>query len=161
MPVTDIRKDPSALTMTVEAVFAAPVERVWAAWVDPRQLEKFWGPPGYPATFERHDCRPGGTSAYYMTTPDGATPRGYWEWVSVNPPTAFEVIDGFALEDGSPDTSMPAGRMYATFLPHGAGTKMVLVSTFATLESMETLLKMGQEEGMREALNQADALFAA
>ena len=45
MPIVDIRKDPEKLTMTVTAQFAAPVARVWAAYADPRQLERFWGPP--------------------------------------------------------------------------------------------------------------------
>ena len=50
MPIVDIRKDPKKLTMTVTAQFAAPVARVWAAYADPRQLERFWGPPEWPAT---------------------------------------------------------------------------------------------------------------
>ena len=67
MPVVEIQKDPKALTMTVVAQFAAPVARVWAAYADPRQLERFWGPPEWPATFYRHDVFPGGVSHYSMT----------------------------------------------------------------------------------------------
>ena len=44
MPVVEIQKDPKALTMKVVAQFAAPVARVWAAYADPRQLDRFWGP---------------------------------------------------------------------------------------------------------------------
>src|SRR5688572_30667017 len=55
MPVVEIHKDPKALTMTVVAQFAAPVSRVWAAYADPRLLERFWGPPTWPAKFVRHD----------------------------------------------------------------------------------------------------------
>lgn len=161
MPVTAIHKDPASLTMTVEAVFAAPVERVWAAWVDPRQIEKFWGPPGWPATFERHDFTPGGRSAYYMSGPNGEKSRGYWEFVRVSPPNEFEVLDGFAQADGTPNTAMPAMRMHMQFRPDGAGTKMVSVTTFPTLEAMETVIKMGMEEGLRAALNQIDGLLAA
>ena len=53
MPITSVRKDPEALTMTVVADFAAPLQRLWDAYADPRQLERFWGPPTYPATFTR------------------------------------------------------------------------------------------------------------
>ncbi len=45
MPVRAVTKDPKTLTMTVVAEFPVPIERVWAAWADPRQLERFWGPP--------------------------------------------------------------------------------------------------------------------
>jgi uncharacterized protein YndB with AHSA1/START domain len=50
MPIVETRKDPEKLTMTVVAQFAAPVARVWAAYADPRQMERFWGPPEWPAT---------------------------------------------------------------------------------------------------------------
>ena len=49
MTVT-VRKDPSSRTMTLEAEFDASPERVWQLWADPRQLERWWGPPTYPAT---------------------------------------------------------------------------------------------------------------
>ena len=50
MPVTDVRHDPDALTLTITADFAAPVERVWEVYADPRQLERVWGPPTHPAS---------------------------------------------------------------------------------------------------------------
>ena len=62
MPVTTVTKDPVALTMTVSTELDATPERVWQLWADPRQLERWWGPPGYPATFTTHDFRPGGGS---------------------------------------------------------------------------------------------------
>ena len=60
MPVVEIRKDNQTLTMTVVAQFAAPVPRVWAAYADPRQLERFWGLRNSQAKFVRHDFVVGG-----------------------------------------------------------------------------------------------------
>lgn len=71
MPVTSVEKDTEALTMTIVADFPVPVSRLWDAYVDPRQIEKFWGPETYPATFLRHDVFPGGRSIYFMTGPGG------------------------------------------------------------------------------------------
>lgn len=48
MPITSVSKDAESLTMTVVADFAAPMQRLWDAYADPRQLEKFWGPPSFP-----------------------------------------------------------------------------------------------------------------
>lgn len=62
MPVTDVTTDVDNLTMTVVADFAAPVERVWSAYSDPRQLERFWGLPD-----GRRPSPPG-------TTPSAARP---------------------------------------------------------------------------------------
>ena len=114
MTVTAVRKDAEALSMTVDAEFEATPERVWQLWADPRQLERWWGPPGYPATFTELDLRPGGRASYYMTTPEGERPRGYWDVVEVDPPRRLEVRDGFAKEDGSPNEEMGSGEMIVT-----------------------------------------------
>ena len=42
MPVTDVQKDTENRTITITAEFAAPVERVWEVYADPRQLERVW-----------------------------------------------------------------------------------------------------------------------
>ncbi len=60
MPVTSVTTDPESLTITLVAEFPVPVQRLWDAFADPRQLERFWGPPGYPTTFDSFDLRPGG-----------------------------------------------------------------------------------------------------
>ena len=80
MTVTAVRKDPQSRTMTLEAEFDASPERVWQLWADPRQLERWWGPPTYPATVDAHDLRPGGRVEYHMTGPEGDQPAGSGKW---------------------------------------------------------------------------------
>src|SRR6185369_6578678 len=79
MTVTAVRKDPVNLTLTLTAEFDATPERVWELWSDRRQLERWWGPPMYPATFTRHDLAVGSRVNYYMTGPEGDQPHGYWD----------------------------------------------------------------------------------
>lgn len=160
MPVVEVRKDPTALTMTVVAQFAAPVARVWTAYADPRQLERFWGPPEYPATFVRHDFVVGGRSEYYMTGPDGDQPRGFFEFLAIDPPHAFEVLDGFLDADGQPPPGMPTMRMRFTFEAHDNGTRVVILTTFPSLAALEQLLAMGMDEGLRAAMGQIDGVLA-
>jgi uncharacterized protein YndB with AHSA1/START domain len=88
MPVTDVRHDLDNLTLTITAEFAAPVERIWQVYADPRQLEKVWGPPSYPATVVDHDLRPGGRVTYFMTGPEGDKHAGYWLITRVDEPRA-------------------------------------------------------------------------
>jgi uncharacterized protein YndB with AHSA1/START domain len=161
MPVVEIHKDPEALTMRVVAQFAAPVARVWAAYADPRQLERFWGPPEWPATFLRHDFVVGGRSEYQMTGPNGERSSGFFEFLALDPPHSFEVLDGFLGPDGAPAPGMPTMRMRFTFEPHGDGTRMVTVTTFPSLAALEQLLAMGMEEGMKGAMAQIDSVLAA
>ncbi|GGE76495.1 SRPBCC family protein [Nesterenkonia cremea] len=160
MPVTHIQKNPEALTLTVTSDFAVPVRRLWDAYADPRQLEKFWGPPTYPATFTRHDLSPGGRSEYRMTGPNGEHAGGYWEFLSVEEGRFFEVIDGFADEQGRPNDQLPAGRMTFSFEETATGSRLTMVQHFHSPEDMETLLEMGQAEGIEAALGQADAVLA-
>jgi uncharacterized protein YndB with AHSA1/START domain len=160
MTVTDVRKDAHALTMTLDAEFEASPERIWELWADPRQLERWWGPPGYPATVDAFDLKPGGRVEYHMTGPEGDQPRGFWEVDQVQPPHRLVVRDGFANEDGSPNDELPVGVMRVTIQDIGGGrTRMSIESEFPTAEAMEQVLAMGQEEGMTQAVGQIDAIL--
>lgn len=160
MTVTNVDKDVDHLTLTIVADFTAPVERVWQLWADPRQLERWWGPPSYPATFEEHDLTPGGGVTYYMTGPEGEKYGGWWRISSVTPPTALEFTDGFSGQDGRPNPEMPTTSVRMTLTGHDGGTRMELRSLFDTREQMEQLAEMGMVEGMRLAVGQMDALVA-
>ena len=78
MTVISVEKDVESLTMTITEQFDAPTTRVWQVWQDPRQLERWWGPPTYPATVVGHDLSPGGSVTYFMTGPEGDTHHGWW-----------------------------------------------------------------------------------
>jgi uncharacterized protein YndB with AHSA1/START domain len=160
MPITSVHKDPQALTMTVVADFAAPLRRLWDAYADPRQIEKFWGPPTHPATFTRHDMFPGGRSTYATVGPEGEVSRGYWEFLDVKAPHRFEVRDGFCLPDGTPDTTMPSMRMTFDFEATGSGSRLTTTTFFNTVDELEQLLRMGMDEGLRQAMSQIDDVLA-
>ncbi len=162
MTVTDIQKDPQALTMTVNAAFDAPIEATWQLWQNPRLLERWWGPPTYPATVVEHDLTPGGTVRYTMTGPEGDTHGGYWLVQAVDAPRSLEIEDGFSDESGTPNPDMPTTRMRVTLSePASGGTRMTIETIFPSAEAMEQLVAMGMEEGIREAAGQMDALLAA
>ena len=161
MTVTDVRKDTEALSMTITAEFDASPERVWQLWADPRQLERWWGPPTYPATFESFDLRPGARVAYHMTGPTGDQPRGWWEIVEVNPPSSLVFLDGFADDEGRPNPDMPVGTAKVKIEDVGGGrTRMSIESLFPDEKAMELNLSMGMEEGMTQAVGQIDAILA-
>lgn len=160
MPLTSVTKDPAALTMTVIADFPVPVRRLWDAYLDPRQLERFWGPPTYPARFARHDATAGGLSSYAMTGPGGDVSRGYWQWISVEPLKSFEVLDGFAGPDGAPNAEMPSMRMVFEFETTAAGSRVTTTTTFGSAEELAVVLDMGMEEGLTAAMGQMDQVLA-
>jgi uncharacterized protein YndB with AHSA1/START domain len=159
MPVTDVKKDLDALTMTITAQFDAGPERIWEMWSDPRLLERWWGPPSHPATFVQHDLSPGGRSSYFMTGPDGQKHHGWWEIKEVEPPRRLLIEDGFA-DDGTFNEDMPGPSSATVTITESDGvTTMSIESKFADRQNMEQLLEMGMEQGMSEALGQIDALL--
>lgn len=160
MPVTSVEKDLDNVTLTIVADFAAPVERVWDAYTDPRQIERFWGPPSYPATFLRHDAAAGGRTIYKMTGPEGDEHYGCWDWESVDAPDSFVVIDRFADETGAPNLELPATRMHLTFSATDGGTRLTTVSSFDSVDQLEQLIGMGMLEGTKEAMAQIDDVLA-
>ena len=161
MTVTDVRKDPETFTMTLDAQFDASPERVWQLWADPRQLERWWGPPTYPAAVTAHDLRSGGRVEYHMTGPAGNQSRGYWEVVEADAPRRLVFRDGFADADGRPNSDMPLNEVHVMITKvSDERTRMSIESKFPDVAAMEQLLAMGMEEGLREAVGQIDAILA-
>ncbi|HWS57581.1 MAG TPA: SRPBCC domain-containing protein [Actinotalea sp.] len=161
MTVVSTTRDTEALTLTIVAELAAPPARVWQVWADPRQLERWWGPPTWPATFVAHDVVVGGASHYFMTGPDGEQVHGWWRFELLEEPHALEFLDGFADATGAPDDQMPTirGRVEIAEMP--GGTRMTVTSHFASVEHLDQLLAMGMEEGMTLAMGQLDEVLAA
>ncbi|MDH6243844.1 SRPBCC domain-containing protein [Mycobacterium sp. OTB74] len=159
MTVVSSDIDAQALTLTFVTEFSAPPERVWQVWEDPRQLERWWGPPTWPATFTRHELTPGGESRYHMTGPEGEKAPGWWRTVETQPPHRLVVEDGFSRPDGEPDLDMPTMRLEVSFEGVDGGTRMTILTRFTDAEQLEKVTAMGMVEGMTGALSQIDALL--
>jgi uncharacterized protein YndB with AHSA1/START domain len=161
MTVVSTEQDPTTLTLTIVTELAAPPSRVWQVWADPRQLERWWGPPTWPATFVEHDVSVGGTSRYHMTGPDGDEAHGWWRFTALDEPRSLEFEDGFADQAGQPSDDMPTIHVRAELEETAGGTRMTVRSRFDTAEQMEQLVGMGMAEGMTQAMGQIDEVLLA
>lgn len=161
MPVTNVVHDTDTRTLVITAEFAAPIERIWQVYADPRQLEQVFGPPTYPATFVEHDLTPGGKAHYFMTSPEGEKHYGWWRITAVDEPHSFTFEDGFAADDSfAPRQDMPMSRSVYAFEEIPSGTRATFTSTYASAEALQRVLDMGMIEGATLAINQIDALVA-
>ena len=161
MTVTAVRKVLEALRLEVEAEFQATPQRVWQLFADPRQLERWWGPPDYPATVTAHELAIGGRVAYHMTSPEGETYPGYWIVQEVAPPHTLVFQDGFVGEDGQPDEAMPTTVTTIRISDLGAGrTRLTLTSDVPDQAAMDALLEMGADVGISSAMGQIDGILA-
>jgi uncharacterized protein YndB with AHSA1/START domain len=154
MPLTALSKDPHTLTLTVVGDYAVSQQRLWEAFADPRQLERFWGPPDYPATFTSHDFRVGGRAEYFLALPEGQKWQGSWKFTVVEPVSCFEALDG---DDNVDDDAMPAGMRF-TFESTATGSRLRIVTRFSSVEAMEQTIP-GMEQDLRAAMPQLDALL--
>ena len=159
MSITSVDTDHDRLTITLISDFDAPVEQVWELWSDPRKLERWWGPPTYPATFEKHDLSPGGEAKYFMTGPEGDRWGGMWRVTAVDPPTSLEFTDAFADADGTPITDMPVSRVRVRLTERERGTRMEMRSKFESLEDLEKWMSTGTLDGQQAAIAQMDVLL--
>lgn len=160
MAATSIDKDHEALVMTLTTELDAPIERAWQLWADPRQLERWWGPPSYPATFVDHDLTPEGRVTYFMTGPEGDQHHGWWRVLTVDAPDRLQFEDGFADQAGDPAHDMPTTITWVRLdeIP-GGGTRMTLETKFPSPEAMNRMISMGMEEGITLAVGQIDGIL--
>lgn len=160
MAVISMDKNPEALTLTLVAEFDAGVDRVWQLWEDPRQLERWWGPPTWPATFHKLEFVPGGRASYYMTGPDGEKAHGWWEFTAIDAPRTLQFDDGFADDAGNPTGDLGVTHATVTLEPLGERSRMTIQSSFESEEQLEQMVAMGMEEGLKGAVGQIDGILA-
>ena len=146
------------LSMTIVAEFDAAPERVWDLWEDPRKLERWYGPPSYPAIFTRYEFEPGGQCRYEMTGPEDFRHHGWWRIDALDRPRRIEFVNGLAGTDGEPVPGIEPVGGVVTLEPIATGTRMTVLCTFADAVQMEELA-MGMREGMCQAIDQIDALL--
>lgn len=152
-------KDVDKLTLTFVAEFPATVERLWQVWADPRQLERWYGPPEWPATFEKFEFEVGGEARYYMTGPGGEKARGWLQLTAIEPPRRLEYDDAFADDKGEPIGQKT--HSVVTLEPIDAGARMTTVTRFVDLTHLEETVKMGVTEGWLSALEQINDILAS
>jgi uncharacterized protein YndB with AHSA1/START domain len=161
MSATSVEKDPQALTMTVTTQLDATVERAWQLWADPRQFEKWWGPPGFPPTVVDHDLRAGGRITFFMVGPDGEREDSTWAVIAADPPRHLELRDADVDDAGRPNDGNAMTAFIITFAERdGGGATMAIRIHFDSQKGMEQVLAMGIEEGMRTVVSQIDTVLA-
>jgi uncharacterized protein YndB with AHSA1/START domain len=154
-------KDLENKRITVEREFNAPRERVWKAWTDVTELEKWWAPKPYKAVTESFEFREGGHWHYYMLSPEGEKSWCFVGYESIDAENSFSVDNGFADEKGNPDPNMPNMHWRTEFVDADGKTKVTATITFASQAEMQKIIDMGFEGGFTMGLNQLDETLSS
>ena len=161
MSVISVEKDIENLSLVLVVEFEATIERVWQLWADPRQLERWWGPPSHPATVEKHELAVGGEVTYFMTGPEGETSRGWWQVGSVDPPSSLEFTDGWANQDGTANHDMPTTAVQVRLAERAGVTRMDLRFVFESRDHWEQLERWGAFDVVLQSVGQMDDILGA
>jgi uncharacterized protein YndB with AHSA1/START domain len=89
------------LTLELERVLPAAPSVAFAAFSDPDELAKWWGPEGFTIPSMEFDPRVGGTYRIEMQPPEGDAFHLTGEFREVDPPAS--VVFTFAWEEPAPD----------------------------------------------------------
>jgi uncharacterized protein YndB with AHSA1/START domain len=153
-------KNETEKTLVVERQFAASRERVWKAWTDSAQLEKWWAPQPWKAVTESFSFTEGGTWHYYMSGPENEKHWAVIEYQKITPQDSFTAIDAFADEKGNKNTTLPVTPFKTEFIEKDGQTRVITTSTFANMEDMNKLIEMGMLEGLAMGYRNLDEVLA-
>ncbi|MFZ5783109.1 MAG: SRPBCC family protein [Pseudomonadota bacterium] len=123
-------------------VIDAPRSLVYAAWTDPDQIQKWFGPEGMAIETREIDLRVGGVWRFDMVAPDGVRYGNRMVFLRMEAPALIEVEHGSDRED-DPGTF----RMLVTFDEQSDGkTVLTLRQMHPSRERRETVIGFGAVE---------------
>ncbi len=113
----------------IERVYDAPLNAVWAAWTEPDQVAKWWGPRGFTLTTHSKELKVGGVWHYTMHGPDGTD--------YVNKTLYHEVVPRSKLvyDHGGNDERAPLFRVTALFSERDGKTHLSMCMAFKSPEA--------------------------
>ncbi|MFE3868796.1 SRPBCC domain-containing protein [Flavobacterium sp. LS2P90] len=94
-----------------------------------------------------------------MVSPENEKHWGRMEYIAIMPHKSFEIKDGFCDEDGNINPSLPVSKGTIVFAQTASGTLVEFKMFYSSEKEIETIVKMGFEQGIAACLEQLEALF--
>lgn len=158
----DIRSATPSKQLVIERTFKASPERVFDAFIDPEQLQKWWWPNDFTCPAAEVDLRVGGTYRLEMEWPDFIPAESRFsshmggEYFEIDRPHRL-VMSGRAVSDEQ-------GELFATLIEvtleaRDGGTALTMrQSYFEPMPPPEAMA--GAEQGWSEQLDKLERLLA-
>jgi uncharacterized protein YndB with AHSA1/START domain len=156
------RPDP-ACDLVLERVVPVPPARVWRAWTEPAQLERWFCPRPWQVVECRIDLRPGGEFFTRMAGPEGGESVNLGCYLEVIP--ARRLVWTVALAPGfrpvPREHPVPAFTAIIDFVAEGAGTRYTATAMHLDPAGAKTHADLGFHEGWGIVLDQLVELCQA
>ena len=150
--------EPKKSDIVLTRLFEAPVEQVWKAWTDPRQVVRWWGPTGFSSPSAEIDFREGGKFVFCMHPPKEFGDNDLYSagiYKKIVPMELIEFTQWLSDKDGNkidPTTiGMPADfpediLSALQFKPVGDKTELTAIEYGWTEGQMRDMSKAGLEQ---------------
>ena len=135
--------------------FDAPREMVFNAWIDGKQMAKWFGPKGFTTEIKEHDARPGGLSLIVMRGPDGTEYPGKAIFREIQKPQRL-VMTTYALKDGK---EVLETLVTVTFEERNRKTTMNVDVQIVKATPEAKPYTAGMEEGWKQTLDKLEELI--
>jgi len=153
---TVFSKDLPNKKLIVVREFDASLDLVWKAWTENEILDQWWAPKPYRAETKTMDFREGGVWLYCMAGPTGDRTMCRMEYKTIEPKKSITTSCYFCDEEGNINPELPRMDWRKEFSQTGSETIVRVEITFPTEADMETIIKMGFQEGFTAGLSNLD-----
>ena len=127
----------SHITLVVRRTIRATAEKLFAAWTEPAQLKKWWGPRPVTCLDAEVDLRIGGSYRIANQMPDGTVLWIVGEFEMVDRP--HKLVYSWRAGPGSPDSE----RVTVQFQPQGDATEVIVTHERIPNATMRNLHQAG------------------
>ncbi|MGN7356743.1 alpha/beta fold hydrolase [Paenibacillus sp. SAF-054] len=154
---TIIRKNHERRELTVERTVAMAAKLAWEGWTEPKHITQWWGPKNWTTTVYEMEVRPGGVWRYSLKSDDDSGEEAFCKAVyeEVEVPRKLVYTDSFADRDWN---IVADSEMFTTVLfeEGTGGTRISIVTRFATIEQLDQAEALGMIEGFTDAYDRLE-----
>jgi uncharacterized protein YndB with AHSA1/START domain len=155
----DFLVDKENNTITIMREFAAHRGLVWDCYTKSELLDQWFAPKPFITKTSSMDFKEGGHWLYAMIDPNGTEYWGRTDYLSIKPVESYTALDGFCDSNGTLNPDLPRADWGVVFSDLNNHTLVHITVTYKSLNDLETVIKMGLQEGLTMTLEHLDELL--
>ena len=124
--------------MVVSRLIDAPAALVFNAWIEPKQLEQWWGPHGFKTTVHEMEVIEGGTTRLVMQGQDGVDYPNKFVYTDVH---AAKSLSYMHSDDSDPDNDAAKFGVTVLFDEQDHQTRVTMHVLFKTAAERDRVVK--------------------